>query len=38
MFEAEARWLRAVVDLFPPGRLPPLLNLGSSSTDIREIV
>jgi len=27
-----------MLDLFPPERLPPLLNLGSSSTDIREIV
>ena len=38
MFEAEARWLRGMVDLFPPERLPPMLNLGSSSTDTREIV
>jgi hypothetical protein len=38
MFEAEARWLRSALDLYPPERLSPLLNLGSSSTDIREIV
>ena len=38
MFEAEARWLRGALDLFPPERLSPVLNLGSSSTDIREVV
>ena len=38
MFEAEARWLRGALDVFPPERLSPLLNLGSSSTDIREVV
>jgi len=38
MFEAEAHWLRGALDVFPPERLSPLLNLGSSSTDIREVV
>jgi hypothetical protein len=38
MFEAEARWLRGALDVFPPERLSPLLNLGSSSTAIREVV
>jgi len=38
MFEAEARWLRCALDAFPPVRLSPLLNLGSSSADIRELV
>lgn len=38
MFEAEARWLRCALDAFPPARLSPLLNLGSSSTEIREVV
>ena len=38
MFEAEARWLRGALDAFPSERLSPLLNLGSSSTDIREVV
>jgi hypothetical protein len=37
MFEAEARWLRCALDAFPPRRLSPLLNLGCSSTEIREI-
>jgi len=36
MFEAEARWLHCALDAFPPGRLSPLLNLGSSSVDVRE--
>lgn len=36
MFEAEARWLRCALDAFPPERLSPLLNLGSSSAEIRE--
>jgi len=36
MFEAEARWLHCALDAFPPGRLSPLLNLGSSSTEVRE--
>jgi hypothetical protein len=38
MFEAEACWLRCALDAFPPRRLSPLLNLGSSSTEIREVV
>jgi hypothetical protein len=38
MFEAEARWLRRALDAFPPGRLSPLLNLGSSSAEFREII
>jgi hypothetical protein len=38
MFEAEARWLRCALDAFPPTRLSPLLNLGSSSAEIREVV
>jgi hypothetical protein len=38
MFEAEARWLRRALDAFPPTRLSPLLNLGSGSTEIREVV
>ena len=36
MFEAEARWLRCALDAFPPVRLSPLLNLGSSSAEVRE--
>lgn len=36
MFEAEACWLRRALDAFPPARLSPLLNLGSSSAEIRE--
>jgi hypothetical protein len=38
MFEAEARWLRCALDAFPPERLSPLLNLGSSSVEVRESV
>jgi hypothetical protein len=38
MIEAEARWLREALDRFPPERLSPLLNLGSSSAEIREVV
>jgi hypothetical protein len=38
MFEAEARWLRRALDAFPQERLSPLLNLGSSSAVVREIV
>ena len=38
MFEAEARWLHGALDVFPRERLSPLLNLGTSSTDIREVV
>jgi hypothetical protein len=36
MFEAEACWLRRALDAFPPERLSPLLNLGSSSAAVRE--
>ena len=35
MFEAEARWLRRALDAFPPERLSPVLNLGSSSGIVR---
>jgi len=38
MFEAEARWLRGALDAFPPDRLSPLLNLGSSSVEVRQTV
>jgi hypothetical protein len=38
MFEAEACWLRRALDVFPPERLSPALNLGSSSAAVREIV
>ena len=38
MFEAEARWLRRALDAFPPERLSPLLNLGSSSAEVRTTV
>ena len=38
MIEAEARWLRGALDGFPRERLSPLLNLGSSSSEIRERV
>lgn len=38
MFEAEARWLRRALDTFPPERLSPVLNLGSSSADVRTTV
>jgi hypothetical protein len=38
MVEAEARWLRGMLDGFPPDRLSPLLSLGSSSAEIREAV
>jgi hypothetical protein len=38
MFEAEARWLHYALDAFPPERLSPLLNLGSSSLEVREAV
>jgi hypothetical protein len=38
MFEAEARWLRRALDAFPPERLSPVLNLGSSSAVVREAV
>jgi hypothetical protein len=36
MFEAEARWLRRALDAFPPERLSPVLNLGSSSAVVRK--
>jgi len=36
MFKAEARWLRCALEAFPPERLSPLLNLGSSSVEVRE--
>jgi SAM-dependent methyltransferase len=38
MFEAEARWLRRALDAFPPDRLSPVLNLGSSSAVVRSTV
>jgi len=38
MFEAEARWLRRALDAFPPERLSPALNLGSSSAEVRKTV
>jgi hypothetical protein len=38
MFEAEARWLRCALEAFPSERLSPLLNLGSSSTQVRETI
>jgi hypothetical protein len=38
MFEAEACWLRRALDVFPPERLSPALNLGSSSAAVREVV
>jgi hypothetical protein len=38
MFEAEACWLRCALDAFPRERLSPLLNLGSSSVEVRESV
>jgi hypothetical protein len=38
MFKAEARWLRCALDPFPPERLSPLLNLGSSSAARREAI
>ena len=38
MFEAEARWLRCALDAFPPERLSPVLNLGSSSAVVRKAV
>src|SRR6266550_3113272 len=38
MFEAEARCLRRALDAFPPERLSPVLNLGSSSAVVRQAV
>jgi hypothetical protein len=36
MFETEARWLCVALDRYAPGRLSPLLNLGSSTAAFRE--
>ncbi|HEY1261393.1 MAG TPA: hypothetical protein VGF34_19250 [Stellaceae bacterium] len=36
MFEAEARWLCRALDTFAPARLTPMLNLGSSTAQVRE--
>src|SRR5438270_470665 len=38
MFEAEARWLRRALTAFPPERLSPVLNLGSSSAVVRKAI
>ena len=38
MFEAEACWLRHALEAFPPERLSPLLNLGSSSAVVRKAI
>lgn len=38
MFEAEACWLRRALEAFPPERLSPMLNLGSSSAVVREAI
>jgi hypothetical protein len=38
MFEAEACWLHRALEAFPPERLSPLLNLGSSSAVVREAI
>ena len=38
MFEAEACWLRRALEAFPPERLSPLLNLGSSSAMVRKAI
>jgi hypothetical protein len=38
MFKAEACWLRDALDPFPPERLSPVLNLGSSSAARRETI
>ena len=38
MFEAEACWLRRALEAFPPERLSPLLNLGSSSAVVRKAI
>ncbi|HEY1430687.1 MAG TPA: hypothetical protein VGF39_03540 [Stellaceae bacterium] len=38
MFEAEARWLCRALDAFPPERLSPILNLGSSSAVVRQAI
>jgi hypothetical protein len=36
VFEAEARWLRGALDAYPPERVSPLINLGSSDRTYRE--
>ena len=36
MFEAEARWIGDRLAAFPPERLSPLLNIGSSTSEFRE--
>ena len=38
MLETEACWLRCALDAFAPGRLSPLLDLGSGSTAAHEAV
>jgi hypothetical protein len=38
MFEAEARWLCCALDGFAAARLTPMLNLGSSTAEVRESV
>jgi len=38
MLETEACWLRCALDGFAPGRLSPLLDLGSGSTAVHEAV
>lgn len=38
MFEAEARWVGDRLAAFPPERLSPLLNIGSSTKQFRESV
>ena len=38
MFEAEACWLRHALEAFPPERLSPMLNLGSSSAMVRKAI
>jgi hypothetical protein len=35
MFEAEARWLRRALEVYPPARLSPLLDLGSNDLEFR---
>jgi len=38
MFEAEARWVGERLAAFPPERLSPLLNIGSSTAEFRDTV
>jgi sugar phosphate isomerase/epimerase len=38
MFATEARWLRRALEEFPPERLSPLLNLGSSTALVRKSI